>query len=105
MHKFTDPNQVTIGTFLGMGAPMAAEIAAVGGVDWVLVDLEHGGAGEDVVGPTLGKEAISSGLCVFQKSANFKIIFQTSKLYSALPLSSIHLISSPFRKRSIALCT
>jgi 2-dehydro-3-deoxyglucarate aldolase/4-hydroxy-2-oxoheptanedioate aldolase len=53
MHKFTDPNQVTIGTFLGMGAPMAAEIAAVGGVDWVLVDLEHGGAGEDLVGPTV----------------------------------------------------
>ncbi|MFM2159638.1 MAG: hypothetical protein RLY39_169, partial [Actinomycetota bacterium] len=23
MHKFTDPSQVTIGTFLGMGAPMA----------------------------------------------------------------------------------
>ena len=39
MHKFTDPKQVTIGTFLGMGAPMAAEIAAVEGVDWVLVDL------------------------------------------------------------------
>jgi len=53
MHKFTDPSQVTIGTFLGMGAPMAAEIAAVGGVDWVLVDLEHGGAGEDLVGPTV----------------------------------------------------
>ena len=53
MHKFTDPSQVTIGTFLGMGAPMAAEIAAVGGVDWVLVDLEHGGVGEDLVGPTV----------------------------------------------------
>ena len=53
MHKFTDPSQVTIGTFLGMGAPMAAEIAAVGGVDWVLLDLEHGGAGEDLVGPTV----------------------------------------------------
>ena len=53
MNKFTDPKQVTIGTFLGMGAPMAAEIAAVGGVDWVLLDLEHGGAGEDLVGPTV----------------------------------------------------
>ena len=53
MHKFTDPSQVTIGTFLGMGAPMAAEIAAVGGVDWVLLGLEHGGAGEDWVGPTV----------------------------------------------------
>lgn len=53
MHEFTDPSQVTIGTFLGMGAPMAAEIAAVGGVDWVLVDLEHGGGSEDLIGPTV----------------------------------------------------
>jgi 2-dehydro-3-deoxyglucarate aldolase/4-hydroxy-2-oxoheptanedioate aldolase len=54
MHKFTDPSQLTIGTFLGMGAPMAAEIAAVGGgVDCVLLDLEHGAAGEDLVGPTV----------------------------------------------------
>jgi 2-dehydro-3-deoxyglucarate aldolase/4-hydroxy-2-oxoheptanedioate aldolase len=53
MHKFTDTSQVTIGTFLGMGAPMAAEIAAVGGVDWVLVDLEHGGESEDLIGPTV----------------------------------------------------
>jgi len=59
MHKFTDPSQVTIGTFLGMGAPMAAEIAAVGGVDWVLVDLEHGGEGEDLVGPTVAGMAYS----------------------------------------------
>ena len=53
MHKFTNPSQVTIGTFLGMGAPMAAEIAAVGGADWVLFDLEHGGGSEDLIGPTV----------------------------------------------------
>jgi 2-dehydro-3-deoxyglucarate aldolase/4-hydroxy-2-oxoheptanedioate aldolase len=53
MHKFTDPQALTIGTFLGMGSPMAAEIAAVSGADWVLLDLEHGGAGEDLVGPTV----------------------------------------------------
>lgn len=53
MHKFTDPSQVTIGTFLGMGVPMAAEIAAVGGADWVLFDLEHGGGSEDLIGPTV----------------------------------------------------
>ena len=52
-HTFTDPHQLTIGTFLGMGAPMAAEIAAVGGADWVLLDLEHGGGGEDLIGPTV----------------------------------------------------
>lgn len=53
MHNFTDPKQLSIGTFLGMGAPMAAEIAAIAGIDWVLLDLEHGGAGEDLVGPTV----------------------------------------------------
>ena len=53
MHKFTDPQALTIGTFLGMGSPMATEIAAVSGADWVLLDLEHGGAGEDLIGPTV----------------------------------------------------
>ena len=37
----------TFGTFLGIGSPVAAEICAAGGVDWVLLDLEHGAGGED----------------------------------------------------------
>jgi 2-dehydro-3-deoxyglucarate aldolase/4-hydroxy-2-oxoheptanedioate aldolase len=53
MHSFTNSSQLTIGTFLGMGSPMAAEIAAVSGADWVLFDLEHGGANEDLIGPTV----------------------------------------------------
>ena len=53
MLDFTNPKQLTLGTFLGMGAPMAAEIAAVGGADWVLLDLEHGGGSEDLIGPTV----------------------------------------------------
>lgn len=31
-----------LGTFLGMGSPIAAEIAGKAGFDWVLVDTEHG---------------------------------------------------------------
>lgn len=42
---------VTVGTFLGLGSPLAAEVAAAAGVDWVLVDCEHGAAGDDVVSP------------------------------------------------------
>lgn len=42
---------VTIGTFLGLGSPLAAEVAAAAGVDWVLVDCEHGAVGDDVVSP------------------------------------------------------
>ena len=38
--------QLTIGTFLGLASPLAAEVASVSGVDWVLLDLEHGGGGE-----------------------------------------------------------
>ncbi len=43
----------TIGIFAGLGSPLAAEVAAASGVDWVLVDCEHGAAGDDVVSPTV----------------------------------------------------
>lgn len=45
--------ELTVGTFLGLGTPLAAEVAAAAGVDWVLVDCEHGAAGDDVVSPTV----------------------------------------------------
>jgi len=38
-----------IGTFLGLGSAAAAEICALSGFDWLLVDLEHGGGGEDAL--------------------------------------------------------
>lgn len=40
----------TVGTFLGLGSVAAAEVCAAAGLDWVLVDLEHGGGDEDQVG-------------------------------------------------------
>lgn len=43
----------SFGTFLGLAAPMAAEVAAVAGADWVVLDLEHGGSGRNDVGPTV----------------------------------------------------
>lgn len=36
-----------IGTFLNLGSALAAEACALAGFDWLLVDLEHGGRGED----------------------------------------------------------
>lgn len=36
-----------IGTFLNLGGTLSAEACALGGYDWLLVDLEHGGRGED----------------------------------------------------------
>ena len=38
-----------IGTFLGMGSAVSAEVCALSGFDWLLVDLEHGAGGEDVL--------------------------------------------------------
>lgn len=35
-----------IGTFLGLGSPLAAEACAMAGLDWLVVDLEHGSGGE-----------------------------------------------------------
>lgn len=51
--KTLKEGQLTIGTFLGLASPLAAEVAAVSGVDWVLLDLEHGGGGEEQVSPTV----------------------------------------------------
>jgi len=35
-----------LGTWLSIGSPVIAELAAQSGLDWVLLDLEHGCAGE-----------------------------------------------------------
>ena len=42
-----------VGTFLNTGSAVAAEICALAGFDWVLVDLEHGSATEADVLPVL----------------------------------------------------
>jgi 2-keto-3-deoxy-L-rhamnonate aldolase RhmA len=48
----------TLGTFLNLGSPLAAEACALAGFDWLLVDLEHGAGGEDgLVGQLLAAAA------------------------------------------------
>ena len=42
--------QPTYGTFIGLGSVDAAEVCAAAGLDWLLVDLEHGGGSESQVG-------------------------------------------------------
>ena len=39
----------TLGTFIGSASPIVAEVCAAAGVDWVLLDLEHGAGGEEQV--------------------------------------------------------
>ena len=36
-----------------MASPVAAEVCAAAGPDWVLLDLEHGGGGEEQVRATV----------------------------------------------------
>src|SRR5438270_14082011 len=38
--------EVLLGMFLQLGSPVATEIAAQAGFDWLLVDLEHGAGSE-----------------------------------------------------------
>jgi 2-keto-3-deoxy-L-rhamnonate aldolase RhmA len=39
-------NKASLGTWLSVGSPVIAELAALSGFDWVLLDLEHGSAAE-----------------------------------------------------------
>jgi len=43
----------TVGTFVGAASPVTAEVCAAAGVDWILLDLEHGAGGEEQVGPVV----------------------------------------------------
>jgi 2-keto-3-deoxy-L-rhamnonate aldolase RhmA len=49
---------VTLGTFLNLGSALVAEVCALSGFDWLLVDLEHGAGGEEgLVGQLLAGAA------------------------------------------------
>lgn len=41
--------EATFGLFLGAASAITAEVCAAAGVDWVLLDLEHGSGGEEQV--------------------------------------------------------
>jgi 2-keto-3-deoxy-L-rhamnonate aldolase RhmA len=45
--------ETLVGTFLGLASPVAAEICARAGFDWVIVDLEHGAGTEADLLPSL----------------------------------------------------
>jgi len=38
--------ETLVGSFTNLGSPLAVEAMGVGGLDWVLIDLEHGGGHE-----------------------------------------------------------
>lgn len=45
--------EATVGAFLNLGSPLAAEICARAGFDWVLLDLEHGAGTEAELIPSV----------------------------------------------------
>src|SRR5437016_13781264 len=58
------------GNFVNLGSPLAAEACAVAGCDWLLIDLEHGGHGEDaLLGQLLAAEANGVGVVVRVESS------------------------------------
>lgn len=54
--------EATVGAFLNLGSPLAAEICARAGFDWVLLDLEHGAGTEAELVPSM--QAVG-GRCPF----------------------------------------
>lgn len=60
-----------LGTFLNLGSPLAADACARAGADWVLIDLEHGGAGEEALLPqVLAAEALGASALVRVESTD-----------------------------------
>jgi 2-dehydro-3-deoxyglucarate aldolase/4-hydroxy-2-oxoheptanedioate aldolase len=61
---------VTLGTFLNLGSALVAEVCALSGFDWLLVDLEHGAGGEEgLVGQLLAGAAHNVPVLVRVESA------------------------------------
>lgn len=46
-------SELTIGAFVNLGSPVAAELVARAGFDWVVIDLEHGAGTEAELYPQL----------------------------------------------------
>jgi 2-keto-3-deoxy-L-rhamnonate aldolase RhmA len=45
--------ETVLGSFLNLGSPLAAELCAQAGFDWLVLDMEHGGLTEDGLLPML----------------------------------------------------
>ena len=53
LRSYLAAGKPTVGTFVGAASAVTAEVCAATGVDWVLLDLEHGAGGEEQVGPVV----------------------------------------------------
>jgi 2-keto-3-deoxy-L-rhamnonate aldolase RhmA len=62
--------ELLVGCFLNTGSPVAAEICAGAGFDWLLFDLEHGSASEANLLPQLQAVAASGVTAIVRVEAN-----------------------------------
>jgi len=62
--------ELLVGCFLNTGSPVAAEICARGGFDWLLFDLEHGSSTEAGLLPQLQAVAASGVTPIVRVEAN-----------------------------------
>ena len=67
--------ETTYGTFLNIGAPVATEICARSGLDWVLIDQEHGASGEaDLLGHLMAvKGTTATAIVRVEQGARLRI--------------------------------
>jgi 2-dehydro-3-deoxyglucarate aldolase/4-hydroxy-2-oxoheptanedioate aldolase len=66
-----DHGAPTLGTFNSLGSALATEACAVGGFDWVLIDLEHGGGNEQtLIGQLRGAQVHGASTVVRVETAD-----------------------------------
>ena len=64
-----------VGTFLGLGAPVAVEAAGRSGLDWLLLDLEHGGGTEADLLPQLYAAQVTGVPTLVRVESNARLRF------------------------------
>jgi 4-hydroxy-2-oxoheptanedioate aldolase len=91
-----------LGTFLNTGSPVAAEICAGAGFDWVLVDLEHGSATEADVLPVLQAVAATGVTPLVRVEANQQARFTKALDFGAAGIMVPHVDNADDARRAVA---
>jgi 4-hydroxy-2-oxoheptanedioate aldolase len=91
-----------LGTFLNTGSPVAAEICAGAGFDWVLADLEHGSATEADVLPVFQAVAGTGVTPLVRVEANEAPRFTKALDFGAEGIVVPHVESAEEARRAVA---
>jgi 2-keto-3-deoxy-L-rhamnonate aldolase RhmA len=91
-----------LGTFLNTGSPVAAEICAGAGFDWVLADLEHGSATEADLLPVLQAVSITGVTPLVRVEANEAPRFTKALDFGAEGIMVPHVESADDARRAVA---